>query len=128
MTELNAAYEGNFSWQDFGWHMSLDVANLVVARVGTEATQSGWGRQLASSLRGRLSARVEWADERGALTLGGPRHTADQEALIELAKAAKKRGGVTMEEGGVLADWADELGLTGHGPAIHPGRGGFGGK
>ena len=37
-------------------------------------------------------------------------------------------GGLSEEDGEALADWADEYGLSGHGPAAHPGRPGFGGQ
>lgn len=78
---------------------------------------------------GGLLARIKafnWQDDTGAISIGS-RYTDDQDALIQLAKQAKRRGGVSMDEANTLADWADELGLPGHGPAIHPGRPGFGG-
>jgi RHS repeat-associated protein len=45
----------------------------------------------------------------------------EQQALIELAKAAKRRG-VTRDEGDTLVEWAREHGLEGRGPESHPGR------
>jgi RHS repeat-associated protein len=51
----------------------------------------------------------------------------DQQALIQLAKEAKQLGGLDQQEAEILSDWADEYGLSGHGPAVHPGRSGFGG-
>jgi hypothetical protein len=54
-------------------------------------------------------------------------YSEDQNALIKLAKLAKQKGGTSMDDANALADWADELGLPGHGPAVHPGRSGFGG-
>lgn len=77
-------------------------------------------RSLASALhRARYLARSEI----GAI---GPQFTPDQQALIYLAKQAKRRG-VTAQEGQTLADWAAELGMRGHGPMIHPVRQGWAG-
>lgn len=50
------------------------------------------------------------------------RFTPDQEAAIDLAKEAKKTGGLSAEEAKVLVDWAKELGLPARGPEAHPGR------
>ena len=56
------------------------------------------------------------------------RFTPDQDALVQLAKDAKQRGGVTSEEGNILKEWAAEYGLRpARGPEAHPGRG-FGSK
>lgn len=53
----------------------------------------------------------------------GKRLDADQDALIQLAKEAKQRGGVTLEEGRILRDWADEYGVRpSRGPESHPRR------
>ena len=50
------------------------------------------------------------------------RFTDDQAALIDLAKEAKKRGGVTMEEAKILQEWSDEYGIRFRGPECHPNR------
>ncbi|MGC9025788.1 MAG: hypothetical protein ACP5NB_13340 [Chloroflexia bacterium] len=42
---------------------------------------------------------------------GGPRFNPDQQALIDLARGAKQRGGVTVDEAKILLDWAQEYGL-----------------
>jgi RHS repeat-associated protein len=49
------------------------------------------------------------------------RFTPEQDALIKLAKEAKRRG-VTPEEAQALRQWADEVGLPSRGPEAHPGR------
>ncbi len=54
-------------------------------------------------------------------------YTPDQDAVIQLAKGAKKRGGVTVDEATTLKDWAKEYSLPFRGPEAHPGRG-FGSK
>ncbi|MCW2753493.1 MAG: hypothetical protein JWQ32_904, partial [Marmoricola sp.] len=84
------------------------------------------GTTLAANDGGWLATRLAMRNEQGAIGLGS-RFTDDQQALIQLAKDAKRRGGLTMDEADALANWADELGLPGHGPAVHPGRPGFGG-
>jgi RHS repeat-associated protein len=49
------------------------------------------------------------------------RYTADQGALIDLAKWAK-RAGVPLDDAQTLLKWADEVGLPARGPEIHPNR------
>jgi hypothetical protein len=39
------------------------------------------------------------------------RHTPDQEAVVDLAKQAKQRGGVTRENAGTLVEWGKEVGF-----------------
>jgi len=46
----------------------------------------------------------------------GRQYNPDQQALIELAKDSKKRGGSTLDEANILLDWANEYGLSAHGP------------
>jgi hypothetical protein len=48
--------------------------------------------------------------------------TADQDALIQLAKEAKKTGGVTDGEARTLRQWADEYGVDARGPETHKNR------
>jgi len=50
------------------------------------------------------------------------RFTEDQQALVALAKEAKKLGGVGLEEAKILGGWAKEYGLPFRGPESHPGR------
>ncbi len=52
----------------------------------------------------------------------GGAFTADQNALIQLAKEAARRGGVSEGEGDILIKWGQELGLPSRGPELHPGR------
>ena len=55
------------------------------------------------------------------------RYTPDQNALIQLAKEAKRRGGLTEREGDILRQWGQEYGVPVRGPEAHRGRG-FGSK
>ena len=50
------------------------------------------------------------------------KHTPDQQAVIELAKEAKKTGGVTEDDANILIDWAKEYDVPNHGPEVHPDR------
>ncbi len=50
------------------------------------------------------------------------RFTDDQAALIDLAKEAKRKGGVTMKEAEILREWSDEYGIRFRGPESHPNR------
>ncbi len=50
------------------------------------------------------------------------RQTPDQQAVIELAKEAKRKGGITDSDASILLDWADEYGVPHHGPETHVNR------
>lgn len=87
-----------------------DLSPLAPGRVAAK-TESGISRLLGGRVR----------DERGSLSIwGGKSYDPDQQALIQLAKDAKRRGGLPQDEANTLADWADEFGLPGHGPMTHP--------
>lgn len=57
-------------------------------------------------------------NQRGAIRV---RYTADQQALIQLARHARRKG-VTLREAVTLRAWAREVGLKSRGPEAHPGR------
>jgi RHS repeat-associated protein len=78
-----------------------------------EAAVADEGGGLLSSL-----TPVDWADDTGAL---GQPFTGDQDALVQLAKSAK-RTGIDQADAQTLVDWAHEVGLEGRGPEVHPGR------
>jgi RHS repeat-associated protein len=50
------------------------------------------------------------------------RFTADQDAVIQLAKGAKQCGGITLDEAKTLVKWAEEYNLPARGPEVHPWR------
>ena len=50
------------------------------------------------------------------------RNTPDEDALIQIAKDARNRGGVTPEQADILKDWGKEFGVPVRGPEVHPGR------
>lgn len=58
----------------------------------------------------------------GASSSGTLRFTPDQSALIDLAKGASARGGVTRDEAMILREWATEYGVRFRGPEAHVGR------
>jgi hypothetical protein len=64
---------------------------------------------------------LKYGDEVGTLIKQGVRHSDDAEALVDLAKGAK-RTGVSPADAETLLDWADEVGLPRRGPEIHPKR------
>ena len=49
----------------------------------------------------------------------GKRFTEDQQAVIELAKEAKRAGGIGSKEAYILVKWAKEYGLDSHFPDVH---------
>ena len=58
----------------------------------------------------------------GRLSGKAVRYTIDQQALIDLAKQAKKYGGVTMDEAKILREWSQEYDVVFRGPEVHPNR------
>ena len=50
------------------------------------------------------------------------KYTPDQQAVIELAKEAKKAGGASLDDANILLDWANEYNILSHGPEIHLNR------
>ena len=52
----------------------------------------------------------------------GNGYTPDQQAVIELAKDAKRRGYIRAGDVNALLGWAQEYGISWHGPEIHPNR------
>jgi len=52
----------------------------------------------------------------------GKRFTPEQQAVIELARQAERRGGVTAAEALVLEQLAKEAGVPFRGPEVHPNR------
>jgi len=51
------------------------------------------------------------------------RFDGDQQAVLDLAK--ENKNGVSLEDAETLVGWADEYGISTHGPMIHPERSGF---
>jgi RHS repeat-associated protein len=59
----------------------------------------------------------------GPGTIHAPAFTADQDALLQLAKEARRLGGVSEDAANTLLKWAKELGMrTSEGIEVHPGR------
>lgn len=50
------------------------------------------------------------------------RNTPDQNAVLELAKEAKRNGGVDLEDAKTIMEWAKEYDVPFHGPEQHPDR------
>lgn len=50
------------------------------------------------------------------------RNTPDQQAVIDLAKDAKRNGGISAEDASTLLGWADEYNVPHHGPETHLNR------
>ena len=54
------------------------------------------------------------------------RQTAERALSVAQREIDEGRVGITKPKNITFSDWADEFGLPGHGPAVHPGRPGFG--
>jgi RHS repeat-associated protein len=112
-----AAGEEAYSWRPLSANERIDkAAGLAGAVVGGGiGVRAVSGR--ACSLR---NPRDIWAEESGSVP--GRRFTPNQQALVEAAREAKSRGGVTRPEADILRDWANEVALPFRGPEAHPGR------
>jgi hypothetical protein len=73
------------------------------------------------STYGKAAANYMDDVARGVGKVGVP-NTPNQQAVIDLAKEAKKAGGVTAKDANTLMQWADEYNIYNHGPEIHPNR------
>lgn len=87
---------------------------------GRGADQMGGGSVARGALTMALS--MPFVPGEGEAAFVFKRFTADQSALVALAKLAKKTG-VSAAEADILREWANELGLMFRGPEAHPGRG-----
>ena len=56
----------------------------------------------------------------------GEQFDENQSALLKLAK--ENKNGVTLSDAKILIDWANEYGISNHGPQIHVGRSGIWGR
>ena len=56
----------------------------------------------------------------------GEQFDENQSALLKLAK--ENKNGVTLSDAKILIDWANEYGISNHGPQIHVGRSGIWGE
>jgi RHS repeat-associated protein len=63
-----------------------------------------------------------WGATGGKFVNKALRFTKDQQALIDIAKTAKKTGGVTEAEAKILKEWSDEYNIPFRGPEAHPNR------
>ena len=87
-----------------------------------------FGKGVAEGATESYEAAKEGGESVVAWSEGGekvpcqPRDTGDQDALIKIAKRAK-RTGVSSEEAEILQEWAEEFEVPFRGPEAHPGRG-----
>jgi hypothetical protein len=88
--------------------------SVRISALGVSDTTAQPARLNIAAIWGRLAAKA---------VAGGLRFTEDQNALIQPAKNAKSRGGLTEEEGKILEDWGNEYSVPVRGPEAHPGRG-----
>jgi RHS repeat-associated protein len=89
----------------------------VGARMGTAGSGALWLMGSADSAGVRSLSGL---GNVGALSI--LRYTPDRQALIDLARQAMRRGGITLEEAGILKGWAAEYKLPFRGPEVHPQR------
>jgi hypothetical protein len=95
--------------------VAIDESGLLdeVERRVYQATGVGpESKEVVAGLIGALRAAAEAKSKK---------FTSDQQAVIDLAKNAKRRG-VTRGEAETLIQWGKEYGLPVRGPESHPGR------
>jgi RHS repeat-associated protein len=104
----NRSSENGIWWSDF-WQKYWDLRNRQAAASGAYF-QMPDGSYMPLPLMGC------------GVTFAGSPFSPNQDAVIQLAKQAKRTGGVTPDEAKILRGWADEYGLGFRGPEIHPER------
>jgi len=87
--------------------------------------RKGFGENLPAlglDLVGAITPGVTGLGAASRAARKGLRNTPDQDALIQLANEAKRRGGTTAEEAAALERWAKEYDVPFRGPEQHPTR------
>jgi RHS repeat-associated protein len=105
------------------------IFNCVVGAASAGERVSQCGQAAATVIPATSAGRLgrcklpRLSDETGSLN--PLRFDPDQDALIQLATDAKRRGGLTSDDAAILKRWADEYGIPARGPESHPTRGGI---
>jgi RHS repeat-associated protein len=96
------------------------AAALVVAAIGPENVANAVVN-LADDASEAVSGAADSESKSSSTSKG---HTPDQEALVDLAKEAKNKGGVSEQDAQTLMDWAKQTDLKGSSEHVeqHPGR------
>lgn len=107
---------GNVSRTMEAWHSEITKLQKGDGNFGKAAILYGMLLQTLGP--------CEYAELAGSGEAGGGLHfDPDQQALIDLARGAERRGGVTVDEAKILLDWAQEYGLpTSKGIEIYTSR------
>ena len=91
------------------------AAAKLTVKAGTAIIGAGTTAIMATTKTGRVL-------DAASSTSNALRHTPDQQALVALAKDAKRVGGVSEADAKTLVGWADEYNLPARGPEVHPNR------
>lgn len=135
--EWVTATDGHPFWVDGGgWTDAGDLAvgDVLVSEAGSAVEVAGLAVDTRSAVVHNLTVNrlhtyyVTYGDT-SVLSHNDscPRFSGDQQALISLAKSAK-RTGVNKKDAKTLVKWSREYGLPTHKPMRHPGRGGWSSK
>jgi RHS repeat-associated protein len=123
--QLWAEYAENDELPDF---LGLDTVREAIDRLDALEQQRASG-DIGDEEFGELKIPLlfvmlaaEIPDESGDSGQFSQRFSPDQDALIQLAKEAKRMGGVDVDEAEILEAWANEYGISFRGPEVHPNR------
>jgi hypothetical protein len=106
------------AWERDAAQGKKDAEDRAAQAAGTDTSQTDTGitKQQQQDLD-QLLNKVEG----GGQVDSDKRFSPDQQALIDLAKQAKKLG-ISPENAETMKDWAKEHGVDSRGPETHPGR------
>jgi RHS repeat-associated protein len=93
--------------EDIKNSVSQTAANIAAAGAAEQANEINVKTQIGESYGSDLYLQA---------------HTAEQEAVVDLAQEAKKKGGLTQNEADTLVQWGNAAGLHSRGPEVHPNR------
>jgi hypothetical protein len=97
----------------------VELAIMAVATVATiEATRPGRPEAFAQSVYDLGEQTINGINA----VFANQRNDENQEALVDLAKEAKKKGGVSEDEAQTLVEWGKEYNVPSRGPETHPDR------
>lgn len=121
MNDIANACSDFYTWGGRGGMIASLIPIGAIGRAGARVATAA-----APEMRAGFAARASVRNEIGAIG-EDLKFNADQQALLDLAKHAKRSGRLGLDDAETLVSWAEELGVRSHRPQIHPGRPGFGG-
>ena len=111
---------------------NIPITNYLQAAIGydlygNKLTFDDRMYKLNTGLGQSVEALIGCTMMNGIVDVSGPVFSLNQQALLDLAKDARKMGRISASEANILVEWANEYGITNHGIMTHNRGGHFNG-